>query len=63
MLESFDNRVLAYEWHPRTEPFPPAALDGVERVIHLMGEPLHGPLTREKRAQHRRLAPQRHASA
>jgi uncharacterized protein len=51
VLESFDNRVLAYEWHPRTEPFPPGALDGVERVIHLMGEPLHGPLTREKRAQ------------
>ena len=51
VLESFDSRVLAYEWHPRTEPFPPGALDGVERVIHLMGEPLHGPLTREKRAQ------------
>jgi NAD dependent epimerase/dehydratase family enzyme len=51
VLESFDSRVLAYEWHPRTEPLPAAALDGVERVFHLMGEPLYGPLTREKRAQ------------
>jgi len=50
-LELFDSRVLAYEWHPRTEPLPAAALDGVERVIHLMGEPLHGALSREKRAQ------------
>lgn len=49
-LEFFDNRVLAYEWHPRTEPLPRAALDGVERVIHLMGEPLRGPMTRAKRA-------------
>ena len=43
--------MLAFEWHPRTEPFPAGALDGVERVIHLMGEPLYGPLTRDKRAQ------------
>ena len=50
-LEIFDNRVTAFEWHPRTEPLPPIALDGVERVIHLMGEPLYGPLTREKRAR------------
>lgn len=50
-LEFFDNRVLAYEWHPRTEPLPRAALDGVERVVHLMGEPLHGRLTRQRRAQ------------
>jgi NAD dependent epimerase/dehydratase family enzyme len=51
VLESFDSRVLAYEWHPRTEPLPAAAVDGVERVIHLMGEPLYGPLTRAKRTQ------------
>lgn len=50
-LEVFDSRVTAFEWHPRTEPLPPPALDGVERVIHLMGEPLYGPLTRAKRAQ------------
>ena len=50
-LEDFDSRVTAFEWHPRTEPLPAAALDGVERVIHLMGEPLYGPLTREKRAR------------
>lgn len=50
-LEVFDSRVTAFEWHPRTEPLPPPALDGVERVIHLMGEPLYGPLTRDKRAR------------
>ena len=50
-LEVFDSRVTAFEWHPRTEPFPAPALDGVERVIHLMGEPLYGPLTRDKRAR------------
>ncbi len=50
-LEMFDSRVTAFEWHPRTEPLPADALDGVERIIHLMGEPLYGPLTREKRAR------------
>jgi NAD dependent epimerase/dehydratase family enzyme len=50
-VEMFDSRVSAFEWHPRTEPLPPQALEGVERVIHLMGEPLYGPLTREKRAR------------
>jgi uncharacterized protein len=50
-LEVFDSRVTAFEWHPRTEPLPAPALDGVERVIHLMGEPLYGPLTRDKRAR------------
>jgi uncharacterized protein len=50
-LEMFDSRVTAFEWHPRTEPLPADALDGIERIIHLMGEPLYGPLTREKRAR------------
>lgn len=50
-LEVFDSRVTAFEWHPRTEPVPAPALDGVERIIHLMGEPLYGPLTRDKRAR------------
>ena len=50
-LETFDARVTAFEWHPRTEPFPAPALQGVERIIHLMGEPLYGPLTRETRAR------------
>jgi NAD dependent epimerase/dehydratase family enzyme len=48
-LEMFDSRVTAFEWHPRTEPLPVAALEGVERVVHLMGEPLYGPQTREQR--------------
>ena len=48
-LEYFDHRVTAFEWHPRTEPLPAPALEGVERIIHLMGEPLAGPLSRTKR--------------
>jgi NAD dependent epimerase/dehydratase family enzyme len=50
-LEIFVSRVTAFEWHPRTEPLPLPALDGVERVVHLMGEPLYGPLDREKRSR------------
>ncbi|MBX9589025.1 MAG: DUF1731 domain-containing protein [Hyphomonadaceae bacterium] len=49
-LEVFDSRVTAFEWHPRTEPLPAPALDGVARIVHLMGEPLYGPLTPDKRA-------------
>jgi uncharacterized protein (TIGR01777 family) len=52
VLEAFSayaSRILAFEWHPRTEPFPREALDGVERVIHLMGEPLFGPAGRAQR--------------
>ena len=41
-FSAYSSRVLAFEWHPRTEPFPPEALAGVERVIHLMGAPLQG---------------------
>lgn len=50
-LEYFDSRVTAFEWHPRTEPLPAPALEGVERVVHLMGEPLYGRLTRDRRAR------------
>jgi uncharacterized protein (TIGR01777 family) len=49
VLEYFDSRVTAFEWHPRTEPLPAPALDGVERIIHLMGEPPHGAATRHNR--------------
>jgi NAD dependent epimerase/dehydratase family enzyme len=62
VLEAFDSRVTAFEWHPRTEPLPPEALDGVERIVHLMGEPLYGPLTRDRRARiaaSRRIAAKR----
>jgi hypothetical protein len=65
-FEAYQSRVLAFEWHPRTEPFPPEALDGVERIIHLMGEPLYGPATRLARqriVQSRRLATKRLAEA
>jgi hypothetical protein len=50
-VEVFDSRVSAFEWHPRTEPLPAEALDGVERIIHLMGEPMYGRITRDKRAR------------
>jgi uncharacterized protein (TIGR01777 family) len=69
VLEAFEryrSRVLAFEWHPRTEPFPPEALEGVERIIHLMGEPLYGPATREARERitaSRRVAATRLAEA
>jgi uncharacterized protein (TIGR01777 family) len=48
-FSAYSSRVLAFEWHPRTEPFPPEALGGVERIIHLMGEPFYGPATRAAR--------------
>jgi uncharacterized protein (TIGR01777 family) len=65
-FEAYSNRILAFEWHPRTEPIPPEALEGVERVIHLMGEPIYGPATREQRARiaaSRRRATKRLAEA
>jgi NAD dependent epimerase/dehydratase family enzyme len=67
VLEAFDsNRLSAFEWHPRTEPLLPEALEGVERVVHLMGEPLYGPATREacrRIAESRRIAATRLADA
>jgi nucleoside-diphosphate-sugar epimerase len=50
-LEYFDSRVTAFEWHPRTEPLPTPALEGVERIVHLMGEPPHGRLSRDRRTR------------
>ena len=50
-LECFDDRVTAFEWHPRTQALPAPAVDGVERIIHLMGEPLLGPVSRARRAR------------
>ena len=50
-LEYFDSRVTAFEWHPRTEPLPAPALEGVERIVHLMGEPLYGRLSRDRRTR------------
>jgi uncharacterized protein len=48
-FSAYSHRILAFEWHPRTEPFPPEALENVERIIHLMGEPIFGPATRAAR--------------
>lgn len=38
----FADRVTLHEWHPLSEPVPPAALEGVTGIVHLMGEPLAG---------------------
>ncbi|MBO0763502.1 MAG: DUF1731 domain-containing protein [Hyphomicrobiaceae bacterium] len=48
-FEQFSSLVQAFEWHPRTEPFPQQALEGVERIVHLMGEPIYGAATRAAR--------------
>jgi uncharacterized protein len=67
VLEAFDSNLLsAFEWHPRTEPLLPEALEGVERIVHLMGEPLYGPATRGARqriAESRRIVANRLAEA
>jgi uncharacterized protein (TIGR01777 family) len=67
VLEAFNSsRLSAFEWHPRTEPLLPEALEGVERVIHLMGEPIYGSATREARlriSESRRVAATRLAEA
>jgi len=59
-FSAYSSRILAFEWHPRTEPFPREALDGVERIIHLMGEPLFAPATRAAR---QRIAESRRSTA
>src|SRR5262245_18479929 len=49
-FSAYSSHVLAFEWHPRTEPFPPEALEGVERIIHLMCVPIYdAPAKREQR--------------
>jgi uncharacterized protein len=50
-VEYFDSRVTAFEWHPRTEPLPAPALEGVERIVHLMGEPLYGWISSDRRSR------------
>ena len=62
VVAQFDKRVGAFEWHPRTEPLPAGALDGVKRIVHLLGEPFFGPLNHARREQFvasRRIATQR----
>lgn len=43
-VEYFGDAIPGWEWHPISEPVPEAALEGVTTIIHLMGEPLEGPL-------------------
>ncbi len=47
---SFGNAVEAYKWDPASDPLPATALDGVSTVFHLMGEPVGGRWTSEKRS-------------
>lgn len=44
----FGGRVEALAWQPATDPRPPAALDGVDTIFHLMGEPVGGRWTAAK---------------
>lgn len=39
----FPSGVDVHEWHPGSEPVPPAAVEGVSAVINLMGEPFAAP--------------------
>jgi NAD dependent epimerase/dehydratase family enzyme len=41
----FGDSVDIREWHPFSEDVPGAAIDGIDAVIHLMGEPLAGRAT------------------
>lgn len=41
----FPPGVDVHEWHPGSEPVPPAAVEGVAAVINLMGEPFAAPAT------------------
>ncbi len=46
--EYFGARVTAFEWHPIHEPLPRGALQGVDTIVHLMGDPLSGTASSDK---------------
>lgn len=46
--ESFGAQAQCLEWHPISEPLPRGVLDGVETIVHLVGEPFDGRLTPPK---------------
>ncbi len=46
--EYFGASVTIFEWHPINEPVPKGALQGVDTIIHLMGDPLSGKATADK---------------
>lgn len=50
-LALFGDSLPIQEWHPLSEEVPPAATAGVSAVAHLMGEPLAGQPTADKRAR------------
>jgi uncharacterized protein (TIGR01777 family) len=47
----FGSNVTAFAWTPAKDPVPQAALERVQTVFHLMGEPVSGRWTPEKKAQ------------
>ncbi len=49
VAEYFGDAVESHEWHPLSETPPAAAFAGVDVVINLMGEPLAGRWSREKK--------------
>jgi hypothetical protein len=44
----FGRRVVVGEWHPGCDPLPKGALDGIDAVVHLAGEPLGGAASPER---------------
>ena len=47
--EYFGDKVDFFEWHPMTETPPSVAFAGIDVVVNLMGEPVRGRWTREKK--------------
>ena len=48
IMEYFGDRVTGFEWHPLNEPVPEGALDDIDTIVHLMGDPLTGKATAAK---------------
>ncbi len=46
----FGTRIGIHEWHPLSERLPPAAIEGRETILHLMGAPICGGPSRDRLA-------------
>ncbi len=51
VTKMFGSSVKTYKWDPVSDAIPPAAFDGVHSVFHLMGEPVGGRWTDDKRSR------------
>src|SRR5215469_6032739 len=43
-----NSTIRTFAWHPAADAFPEAALEGVETIFHLMGEPVGGRWSKAK---------------